>query len=168
MRVPDPVLDQLDDLLRREIELYTDLSERQAAETQLAVAQKLEDFLANLQAKERLLQALSHLEQERRGLLHRLAAAIGLPSADVSLQTLCTYIPTPYAERLQAHRTRLRALVTELQQRNREHAVFLQDSLSVVDGILAFFASLLTDSLTYQPSGTFTPRTHGRLLSGQV
>ena len=168
MRDITQLLEALDALLRREIAAYEELLQLQQAEKRYAVEQALEPFLANLQAKEHLTHAIAGLEKQRCTVSAQLASQLQVSAPVITLQQLSTRVEAPYAQRFQDYRTRLLVLVTQLQRCNLENEIFLRDSRAFIDGTLAFIARLLPDNLTYHQSGTFTPPTQGRLLSGRI
>lgn len=162
------LLVELDRLLLREIQAYENLLQLQHAEQRFAVAQRLEPFVTNLQAKERLASTIAALENTRHAVCAQLAAMFEFSDPAVTLQQLSTRVGPPFAKKFLSHRTRLHTLVMDLQRCNRENEILLRDSLAFIDGALTFFAGLLPDHLTYHQSGTFTPQTQGRLISGRV
>jgi hypothetical protein len=167
-RIAVQLVDELNGTLLEEIEAYQYLLELQQAEKRLLVARTLEPFLANLQAKDRVIQTLTRLENKRQTVLCQLAPGLHLSKAAVTLRQLSTRVPEPYASTFLQHRERLQQLVTALQRCTRENARLLQDALAFIDDALAFFACLVPATPTYHPSGTFALPTQGRLLSGRV
>jgi hypothetical protein len=162
------LLAELDQLLRREIEVYECFIDLQHQEKQLAVARSLAAFQHNLQAKAGQATTIATLEARRRTLLDKVAVALHLEASEVTLQGLATRVGSPYAEIFSAQRVRLQTLLATLQRVNRENELFLQDSLAFIHGALAFFATLMPDHLTYEQSGAFATPVQGRLISGRV
>jgi flagellar biosynthesis/type III secretory pathway chaperone len=162
------LLVELDRTLLREIQAYENLLQLQHAEKRFAVAQTLEPFLTNLQAKERLARTIAALENTRYAVCAELSAIFEFSDPTVTLQQLSTRVGPPFAKKLLSHRTRLYTLVMDLQRCNRQNEILLRDSLAFIDSALTFFAYLVPDTLTYHQSGTYTPQTQGRLISGRV
>jgi flagellar biosynthesis/type III secretory pathway chaperone len=163
-----PRVEELDRLLLQEIEAYQQLLILQQEEQRLIVAQALEPFLANLQAKERLVCKLTAYEKHRQAITNRLCLLLQLPATPLTLQQLSAHVGEPYASRFLHYRTRLRTLVNDLQQLNTENAMLLHASLAFIEHVLVFFDRIQLDSTTYHQSGKFTPQQHGRLLSERV
>lgn len=163
-----PLLAELDQLLRREIEVYERFIDLQHQEKQFAVDQSLAAFLDNLHAKECQATTIATLEARRCTLLDRVTVALHLDASEVTLQHLATHVEAPYAALFGAHRSRLQTLLTTLQRVNRENELFLRDSLAFIHGALDFFATLMPDNPTYEQSGAFTAHTQGRLICGRV
>jgi flagellar biosynthesis/type III secretory pathway chaperone len=163
-----PLVEELDRLLLQEIEAYQQLLTLQQEEQRLVVAQALEPFLANLQAKEQLARKLTAYEQHRQAVTNSLRPVLQLPATPLTLRQLSTRVGEPYASRFLHYRTRLRTLVNDLRRLNTENAMLLRDSLAFIEHVLVFFDRLQLDGTTYHQSGKFTPRQQGRLLSERV
>jgi flagellar biosynthesis/type III secretory pathway chaperone len=162
------LIEALHDILREEIIAYEDLLAIQRVEKQLLVARELETFLANLQAKDQTLRTIAEIEARRQTLVKHLALLLHLPDRAITLQQLSVRVPEPYAGVMRQYRVRLQRLLREVQHSSSENARLVRDSLTLVEESLAFFASLLPATPTYQPSGTLLATVRGRLLSGTV
>jgi uncharacterized protein YdbL (DUF1318 family) len=154
--------------LLEEMAAYERLLALQQAEKQLLVGRQLDAFLANLHAKEQALHTIAQVETQRQALVNRLAPLLHLHDTAVTLRQLSARLPEPYAGTLGQCRQRLQRLLREVQRSSGENARLVHDALALVEEALAFFASLLPSTPTYEPSGTFAPARRGRLLSGTV
>jgi flagellar biosynthesis/type III secretory pathway chaperone len=161
-------LETLDVLLCQEIEAYQQLLFHQREEKRLLVEQSLSSFTANLQHKERLVWQITRLEKERCRVSAAFAPLLGFATETITLKQLSAQVAAPYATKFLQYRSQLQTLLQELQKSNRENALLLQDSLTFIARALDFFARVLPQHVTYRPSGTFTPPTQGRLLSGRI
>jgi hypothetical protein len=155
-------------ILLEEIAAYERLLALQQAEKRLLVARQLEAFLGNLHAKEQALHTITNVETQRKAMVNRLVLLLNLPDTSVTLQQLSVRLPEPYANTMGQCRQRLQRLLHEVQRSSGENARLVRDALALVEEALAFFASLLPRTPTYEPSGTFAPAMRGRLLSGTV
>jgi FlgN protein len=140
----------------------------QQTEKRLLVARQLEAFLSNLHTKEQALHTIAQVETQRQAMVNRLAPLLNLHDTSVTLQQLSARLPEPYASTMGQCRQRLQRLLHEVQRSSGENARLVRDALALVEEALAFFASLLPSTPTYEPSGTFSPAMRGRLLSGTV
>jgi hypothetical protein len=163
-----PLVEELDRLLLQEIKAYQQLLTFQQEEQRLVIAQALEPFLANLQAKEQLARKLTAYEKHRQAVTGSLGPLLQLPATPLTLQQLSTRVEEPYASRFLHYRACLRTLVNDLRRLNTENAMPLRDSLAFIEHVLVFFDQMQLDGTTYHQSGKFTPQQHGRLLSERV
>ena len=155
-------------ILLEEIEAYEGLLAIQQAEKQLLGARQLEAFLANLHAKDQILQTIASLEERRQAAVHALVPLLGVATAPSTLQELSARVPEPQASTMRQYRIRLQHLLGDVQRSSGENARLVQDVLTLIEEALHFFASVLPATPTYQPSGTFPTTTRGRLVSGTV
>jgi hypothetical protein len=163
-----PLVEELDRLLLQEMEAYQQLLTLQQEEQRLVVAQALEPFLANLQAKEQLARKLTAYDKHRQAVTSSLRSLLRLPATPLTLQQLSTHVGEPYTSRFLHYRMRLHTLVNDLQRLNTENAMLLHDSLTFIEHVLVFFDRIQFDGTTYHQSGKFTPQQQGRLLSERV
>jgi hypothetical protein len=161
-------LAELDGIVLQEVKEYQRLVDLQQEAQRLLVAQALQPFLANLQAKEHLARTIARLEKQRLAVSAALAPLLSLPATEVTLQTLSAQVDEPYASRFRHYRAQLQQLVTDLQRLNGEHAQLLRDSLAFVQTALTFFERLMPAQPTYLQSGKFASQKRGRLLSGRA
>lgn len=116
--------------------------------------------------QESLAAALREATIAREDAAARLAAAVGLPAAGLTLSALAARLPEPLAGELQATRDRLTALTTELADRQRRNA-------NLVGYLRSYFRSVLT-ALTapggptrYGPAGACLPAAAGPALQAR-
>jgi len=162
------LLAELDHLLQQEVEAYECLLALHQEAQDCLAAPALEPLLANLQAREHLVRHMANVEYQRVTVSARLAPLLQLPVTDVTLHSVSTRVAEPYASRLQQYRTRLRALIDDLQQLTGAQAQLLQEVRGFVDAAVAFFMDWLPAPPTYLQSGQLTAPTQRRLLSGKV
>jgi hypothetical protein len=155
-------------ILLEEIEAYEGLLGIQQAEKQLLGARQLDAFLENLHAKEQALHTIAHLEERRQAAVNALGPLLDVDTAPSTLQELSARVPEPQASTMRQYRMRLQRLLGDVQRSSGENACLIQDSLTLIEDALRFFASVLPATPTYQSSGTFPPTTRGRLVSGTV
>lgn len=162
------LLAEFDHLLHQEVEAYERLLALHQ-ETQLCLqASALAPLLTNLQAREHLLDHIASVERQRLALSARLASLLQLPLTDMTLHNISMRVEEPYTGRLQQYRTRLRALVERVQQRNHTQAQLVREVRAFVDAALACVAQLLPTPPTYRQSGKLVTPPQGRLLSGRI
>jgi hypothetical protein len=168
MSTSAPLLAELDHLLQQEVEAYEHLLALHQEVQRCLAAPALDPLLASLQAREHVARHIAHVEHQRAAVTAQLAPLLQLPPTDVTLQNLSTRVDAPYASRLCQYRTRLRALVSEVQQLNNIQAQLLREVRAFVDAALAFFTGLLPAQPTYLQSGQLTTSTPTRFFSGRV
>ena len=168
MSTSAPLLAELDHLLQQEVEAYEHLLALHQEVQRCLAAPALDPLLASLQARDHVARHIAHVEHQRAAVTAQLAPLLQLPVTGVTLQHLSTRVDAPYASRFSQYRTRLRALVDEVQQLNNMQAQLLREVRAFVDAALAFFTGLLPAQPTYLQSGQLTTPTPARFFSGRV
>jgi flagellar biosynthesis/type III secretory pathway chaperone len=154
------LLTLLDTLERVYRSLRGELENERAALT----AANLADFLVARDRKEALLNRLQELEEQRLRQTDRLAAALDLPPATVTVSRLARRLPPPEAGRLKASSDRLTATLAQAGNLNGVNRALIEASLGFVEGSLQVLQGLRRPTFIYHPNG----RMHSMPCSGTL
>ncbi|MDB5307478.1 MAG: FlgN protein [Gemmataceae bacterium] len=156
---PCPLTADLLDHLRDEESL---LREALASLTDLFAALRRGDLNAvnaTRPRQESLAAALSHRHPTRAAAAARLAEAVGLPPADLTLSILAAHLPSDAASGLLAARDRLADLAAQLKEYQRRNAILIRHLRSYFRGVMSALAGA-DAPVRYGPSGSsLTPKT---------
>ena len=103
--------------------------------------------------KANLISQIARLEESRGTLMSALAISQGLPEEKLRLVDLLRNAPAPLAGRLLEVRTRLREVVTEATKRNDHNQKFINEMLSIMEGIVDKLRDLFKSPSLYGENG---------------
>ncbi len=158
--------DSLISMLREEIKVFGALHDSLIHERGVLTKASLDDLYASNAAKENCILKAGMLEEGRSRLMGRIAAAIGLSRRKMTLSALVPYGDKHQQQELNECRSTLRFLLSEIQEKNEDNKIFLDDSLSSVQKSVNFLGQLVYPGATYLKSGRLTGSAfNGRLVS---
>ncbi len=158
--------DSLISMLREEIKVFGVLHDSLMHEREVLTKASLDDLYASNAAKENCILKAGMLEEGRSRLMGRIAAAIGLSRRKMTLSALVPYGDKRQQQELNECRSTLRFLLSEIQEKNEDNKIFLDDSLSSVQKSVNFLGQLVYPGATYLKSGRLTGSAfNGRLVS---
>ena len=119
--------------------------------------------------KDDLLSELRILDNQRIQLLRHLADILGHPPQGLTLRILSQLIEEPHSARLNDFRSRLVALVKNIQKANEHNRALLNDALELIRGSVNLLNHLIAPSPVYFRTGNIQNRNQsGKLLCGEI
>jgi flagellar biosynthesis/type III secretory pathway chaperone len=157
---------QLSSVLEREIECYRDLLETARDEQKAIIHGKLRELKLSIEAEENLIASSRALDEVRKNIVRLVAAEIGCDPTGLTLKDIIARADDEHRERLTGLRSRLRAVMKELEFINKGNAQLIKSSIDFINEtmwILLKARSNEKDS-TYDSKGTGRSNTGGRVL----
>ena len=138
-----PDLVTLLEILRRQTDLVADLVEALQGDKQRIVQHDIPALEASNQRKEGLVLRMQSAELERQRVTAALAESLGLPGEDARVSEICSLLG-PDGKALDEAATKLRAIVSSLQELVAVSHGFLEQSILGIRSLLGLISSLRT------------------------
>lgn len=145
--------DELEKVLKQEIELYTNYADALIKDTEFMSALKVEDLEKNNKHKNTILLKMKALDQARQNLIRQFAASKALNVQEVKLLDVCAHMDKVEADRLKKLREELQTVVSRLQKVQHQTATLAQTSLGWVNSTIATLQKMLSPAGTYNLQG---------------
>ena len=149
----DAMIEQLLGILGRETELYQALSAVMKKEKNAAIQSDLNLLNEAQTEKEIILVDLGLLEEQRQGLVTRLADSLGHPRQDMNLTMISQWVGEPFAGRLKQAGSDLSALFESLQIANQGNKQLFEHSRELLTGSLSLLSELKAPHSIYYRTG---------------
>jgi flagellar biosynthesis/type III secretory pathway chaperone len=163
------MLEQLLGLLDRETQLYRSMLDVIEGEKEAAVRSELNALNEAVAEKENLMAALRKIEEQRRGLMARLAEALGYPLKDLTLKKLSQLVDPPFAGRLQRAGTNLLSVLNQVQEANQRSKLLFEHSLDLLRGTFNLLNELLSANTVYYRTGNIhSSHSTGKCVSSDI
>jgi len=146
-------LTELEEVLRREVDLHQELLEAAEGKRTAIILGDLKGLEDLLQRENRLIAGVEAEEAKRAGLIAAARTEFDLQEDPVRMQAIIARAPEPHAERLQRVRERLRETLDALRYRTRQNAELLRASIAHVDGFLHMVAQAGSPEALYGRDG---------------
>jgi len=171
------VLSEIQSILQREGKVYEALRVLLLRENQLLIETNISEMPKVSGQKEFLLRQASELEKQRRVQMLFLAREMKMDEKAVKLKDLIAWVKAnresdEFKEvlSLEAFRTSLEKLVSEVIEMNRRNQLLTRSALRSVEGALKSLAEYLGENVTYKKKGKLDKTTPlaGSLVRKQV
>ncbi len=162
------MLERMESLLDRQLELYQSLVEMSHRKQQVLVRSDLQELESIIKAEQALLWQAGKLEESRLALQGEMAAAAGLKPEELDLSKLAELAGEPFASRYRSLQGRMVALMDRLGTINKLNMELIEQSLSYINFSLELLSGAEAGE-TYTPAGK-SPGRKGvtRLLDRKV
>ena len=147
------MLEQLLGILDGETQLYQSGLAVIDREKEAAVRSELNALNEAAAEKENLMAALRKIDEQRRGLMKRLAEALGYPLKDLTLKKLSQLVDEPFAGRLQRAGENLQCVLNQVQEANQGSKLLFEHSLDLLRGTFNLLNELLSANTVYYRTG---------------
>jgi flagellar biosynthesis/type III secretory pathway chaperone len=147
------MIEQLLDILSREIELYQALSTVMNKEKDAAIQSELIALNEAEIMKENILVALGLLEGERRNLVTSLADTLGFPARSMNLTQISQLVGEPFADRLKQAKFDLSTLIESVQAANQRNKQLFEHSRELIRGSFNLLSELGAPNPIYYRTG---------------
>jgi flagellar biosynthesis/type III secretory pathway chaperone len=159
---------QLMALLDDEAACYRQMQDLLVWEKESVSLSKKERFDQVEQDKESLVAKIQACEKQRAALVDQLAAHYGMDAPVVTVRVLAQYLNASDGERLLARADRLRALVADVQSKNRHNQRLIGLYLNLIKGSLKLLMPTADDHAVYSKSGSARPANGYRSSGGRL
>ncbi len=156
------------EILNREIEVYREIRDVIIREKDILLKPSLEALHESNARKETMILKAKLLEEVRRGIVRRLAAALDLGDGDgeITLAALLEHCPGEKEEALRECRESLRCLFQDIRVRNERNRMLVDSSLLFFRDSIGFINEMISPDAGYLDSGRLkTISRNGKLLS---
>ena len=163
------MLEQLLGILDRETQLYQSGLAVIDREKEAAVRSELNALNEAAAEKENLMAALRKIDEKRRGLMKRLAEALGYPLKDLTLKKLSQLVDEPFAGRLQRAGENLQCVLNQVQEANQGSKLLFEHSLDLLRGTFNLLNELLSANTVYYRTGNIhSSHSTGKCVSSDI
>lgn len=140
VKVGEGDLSAMLDLLEAERRLYEDLSGLARRKQEVLVEGRLSELEGLIEREKETLRGVAAVEEERFALQCRLAGALGLEPAELTVTRLAESAGPPFGARLTQAQQALVGLIDELSTLNQCNTEMIQQSLAYVDFVMGLLA----------------------------
>lgn len=113
-----------------------------------------QDFDDVQYAKESLVAKLQRLEKKRKRMVERLCETCPTETKPKTVSQLARFVQPPHSEQLLACAHRLRSTIGDVQEKNRNNQLRINQYLDLVSGSLKLLSDLIDGSPVYRKPGT--------------
>jgi flagellar biosynthesis/type III secretory pathway chaperone len=161
-----PLLESLEEVLSKEVEVYRELREAVVLERQVIMNSSLEALHESNARKETCLLKTRLLEEVRANLTGRIASHLGIDEGEITLSGLLSHASPQQRERLKECQAVLRALVTDIAGMNSRNGLLIESSIRFSEASMNFLAGIMSSGSVYAGSGRLkTDGLNGRICS---
>lgn len=146
------MLERMESLLDRQLELYQSLVEMSHRKQQVLVRGDLQELESIIKAEQALLWQAGKLEESRLALQGELAASAGLKPEELDLSKLAELAGEPFASRYKSLQGCMVAIMDQLGAINRLNMELIEQSLSYINFSLELLSGAEAGE-TYTPAG---------------
>lgn len=146
------MLNELEDVLRKEIDLHRRLLSVTREETGLIVNNEVESLLEKTRQMESLVVELRKLEKQRMCLADGLRESLGM-EGDPTLSAITEAVEEPHRSVFAKQFEEINELLQELRSVNRSNAMLIRQSLEYIDFNIKLLAGASDEPMTYEPEG---------------
>jgi len=165
----DTLLNQLNDCIDRQQNLYRKLLDLFIEEQHAILASDLEVLNKVVMDKEMVLQNLRDEEFKRQQTGDRIAAQLGLDPDALTITQLSRRVREPYATEIKSRGARLQTLIDEIQVESERNRSLCLQALQFVSGSIKLLTALTHPNQVYHATGRVQNGGNvGRMLSGAV
>jgi len=162
------MLERMESLLNRQMELYQSLVEMSDRKQQVLVKGDLKELESIIKAEQALLWQAGKLEESRLALQGEMASAAGLKPEELNLSKLAELAGEPFASRYRALQGCMVGLMDQLGAINKLNMELIEQSLSYINFSLELLSGAEAGD-TYTPAGKSPSRKVGtKLLDRKV
>ena len=163
------MLEQLLGLIDRETQLYQSVLAVIDREKEAAVRSELNALNEAAAEKENLMAVLRKFDEQRRGLMKRLAEALGYPLKDLTLKKLSQLGDEPFAGRLKRAGANLLCVLNQVQEANQRSKLLFEHSLDLLRGTFNLLNELLSANTVYYRTGNIhSSHSTGKCVSSDI
>ncbi|HKI91770.1 MAG TPA: flagellar protein FlgN [Gaiellaceae bacterium] len=137
--------------LARQIESARKLLGIVLAQAEAIKRQDVEGLLARLADVQLEMRTRERLESERDTLISAAAARLGIPAAEVDIDSIVSLVPADEAETARRRSAELRGLLVEIRQVHTANRVLIRQELSFLDHLMRILSG--APEAGYSPSG---------------
>lgn len=123
--------------------------------------------------KESLVVRLQRFEEKRKTMVGALSEAYRIDGKAVTVSRLARCVDPPFNEKLLAGAGRLRSIIADVREKNRNNQLLINQYLGLIKGSLKLLAELIENNSVYRKPGTHQssaayPTGGGRFVCGTV
>lgn len=149
---------ELEKTLDDNLDLYHEMGKSLDEELQALKAYSLPQLDSAIKKKMGISAKLKLIEETRNGMVSRIAVALGIPQAEMSLKKLAEKMGGATESRLISLRSRMSEVIAAVSGQNEFNKNYIEKLMSLNAAAAANLKELMTPESTYQKGG-FTPVT---------
>jgi len=138
-------------------------------ENKALVDSKLEELNEAGKEKENIILKIRILEEQRLGMLEKVADSLGQPTKGLTLKKLSQLVEEPYSSQIKGCYSNLLTLTQSIEEINRTNRMLIMHSLELVRGTLSLLNNVAASNPVYFRTGKIQNGDQsGNVISGQI
>jgi flagellar biosynthesis/type III secretory pathway chaperone len=164
----DGLMDSLLSAVNKEVKSYKRLRLIIAEEYAILMKPSVDLLHYSNAQKDACISGLGNLEDERRGIVRKIADLLDKKAADINFTILFSYADDRRKAKLESLQKTLPPLIREITEANEKNKGLLDFSLSYIGSSMNFISSLLSAGASYESTGQLRPdNLDGRMVNSR-